>query len=133
MPYDRDFFHIDWDEEESELITPLQEKALNRVAKEVVDRQMAVPVIMFLESVKPLNWVASQLMLFLEPFYAWIFGFTQIIDFRRALGKRESIPMLIEKIEMLEVERMEKRREERKKKQRFWKKVFKQFRGKKNG
>jgi len=114
MPYDRDFFHIDWEEEEAENITPLQEEALDKVAREVVSRRMAVPVIMFLESVKPLNWLASQLMLFLEPFYAWILGFRQIIDLRRALSKREAVPMLIEKIERLEHERLKNWREYRK-------------------
>ena len=114
MPHDRDFFHIDWEEEDAEYITPLQMEALDKVAKEIVSRRMAVPVMMFLESVRPLNWVASQLMLFLEPFYAWILGFRQVIDLRRALSKREAISILIEKIEKLENERLEKLRSKRK-------------------
>jgi len=55
MPRDKDFWHIDWEEEFSDELTDLQLEALDRVAKEVVDRQMAVPVIMFLETIRPMN------------------------------------------------------------------------------
>ncbi len=129
MPHDKDFFHMDWEEEEADYITPLQLAALDKVAREVVSRRMAAPVIMFLESVKPLNWVASQLMLFLEPFYAWILGFKQVIDLRRALAKREAIPTLIDKIEELELERLKNRREENKKNPGLFRRIFNKLRG----
>lgn len=130
MPHDKDFFHIDWEEEDADYITPIQEKALDMVAREVVERRMAAPVMMFLESVRPLNWVASQLMLFLEPFYAWILGFRQIIDLRRALSKRETIPMLIDKIEKLETERLAEIRGKRKTKKTLFKRIIRIFRKK---
>lgn len=132
MPHDRDFFRVDWDEEDADYITPLQEAALNRVAEEVVSRRMAVPVIMFLETMKPLNWMASQLMLFLEPFYAWILGFKQVIDLRRALTKREAIPMLIDKIETLENERLEMIRQRKKSKVGIFKNFLHRFRREKD-
>ena len=125
MPHDKDFFNVDWEEEDSDYITPLQEEALDKVATEVVSRQMAMPAIMFLESVRPLNWLASQMMLFFEPFYAWIFGFKQIIDLRRAFQKRESIPLLIEKIEKMEQERQEMIRKDREQNPGFIRKIFK--------
>ncbi len=130
MPYDKDFWHIDWQEEFSTEITEPQLKAIEKVAKEVVDRGLAAPVIMFLESVKPLNWMASQLMLVLEPFYAWVFGYRELIDFRRALNKRESVPILIEKIEQYERERIEKSKKSRKG---ILKKIWQKIRGKKDG
>ena len=130
MPYDKDFWHIDWQEEFSTEITEPQLKAIEKVAKEVVDRGLAAPVIMFLESVKPLNWIASQLMLVLEPFYAWVFGYRELIDFRRALNKRESVPILIEKIEQYERERIEKSKKSRKG---ILKKIWQKIRGKKDG
>ena len=130
MPYDKDFWHIDWQEEFSTEITEPQLKAIEKVAKEVVDRGLAAPVIMFLESVKPLNWMASQLMLVLEPFYAWVFGYRELIDFRRALNKRESVPILIEKIEQYERERIEKAKRSRKG---ILKKILQKIRGKKDG
>ena len=130
MPYDKDFWHIDWQEEFSTEITEPQLKAIEKVAKEVVDRGLAAPVIMFLESVKPLNWIASQLMLVLEPFYAWVFGYRELIDFRRALNKRESVPILIEKIEQYERERIEKSKKSRKG---ILRRTLQKIRGKKDG
>ncbi len=132
MPRDKDFWHIDWEEEFSDELTELQLEALDKVAKEVVDRQMAVPVVMFLESIRPMNWMASQLMLFLEPFYAWILGFKQLIDLRRALQKRESIGILIEKIEQYERERQEKLRSKRAGKSGFFRRLWRKITGGKN-
>jgi len=128
MPDDKDFLHVDWDEEFSDELTELQLEALDKIAQAIADRQMATPVMMFLETVRPLNWVTSQLMLFLEPFTAWIFGFKQIIDLRRALEKRESISVLIDKIDEYEQLRQKKLREYRKKHpgsiRRLWRKAF---------
>ncbi len=130
MPRDKDFWHIDWDEEFSTELTEIQLEVIEKVAKEVVDRRMAVPVMMFLESVRPLNWVASQLMLFLEPFTAWILGFKELVDLRRALQKRESISVIIDKIEEYETERLEKLKQERKKHTGVIKRVWRKIRGK---
>lgn len=94
-----ELIHPDWDEEFSERITPRQEAVLDKIAKEIVDRRMAEPAIMFLETVRPLNWIASQVLLFFEPYTTWILGKREVIDFRRALQNRNSIQMLIEKIE----------------------------------
>ena len=133
MPRDKDFWHIDWEEEFSDELTELQIEALDKVAKEVVDRQMAVPVIMFLETIRPMNWMASQLMLFLEPFYAWILEFKELIDLRRALEKREAIGILIDKIEMYEQQRQEKLKQERRRKKGILRRIFRRSKGDEDG
>ena len=133
MPRDKDFWHIDWEEEFSDELTELQIEALDKVAKEVADRQMAVPVIMFLETIRPMNWMASQLMLFLEPFYAWILGFKELIDLRRALEKREAIGILIDKIEMYEQQRQEKLKQERRRKKGILHRIFRRSKGDEDG
>jgi len=133
MPRDKDFWHIDWEEEFSDELTELQIEALDKVAKEVVDRQMAVPVIMFLETIRPMNWMASQLMLFLEPFYAWILGFKELIDLRRALEKREAIGILIDKIEMYEHQRQERLKQERRRKRGILHRIFRRRKGVEDG
>ena len=47
---------------------PEEEQAiLKKVATKVVERRMAVPAIVFLESVKPLNFIGSQVLIFFEP------------------------------------------------------------------
>ena len=133
MPRDKDFWHIDWEEEFSDELTELQIEALDKVAKEVADRQMAVPVIMFLETIRPMNWMASQLMLFLEPFYAWILEFKELIDLRRALENREAIGILIDKIEMYEHQRQERLKQERRRKKGILHRIFRRHKGNEDG
>ena len=53
---------------EDKALTPEEQELLNRVAAKIVQKQMTVPAILFLESVKPLNWIGSQVMVFLDPF-----------------------------------------------------------------
>ncbi len=108
MSDDRDFWHVDWDEEVSANLTENQLAALDKLAREVADRQMAVPALMFLESIRPLNYIASQLMLFFEPVTAWMLGVRELVDLRRAFEKRESIDVLIEKIEHYDNLRLER-------------------------
>jgi hypothetical protein len=91
---------------------PVEEEAvLDKVARKVVDRRMAVPAIVFLESVKPLNFIGSQAMVFFEPIVQSLFNFKDYDTFRSALEKRESIEILLLKIEALDavVSQREKR------------------------
>ena len=79
---------------------PSEEDAvLEKVAKKVVEKRMAVPAIMFLESVKPLNYIGSQAMVFFEPIIQTIFNFKDYNTLRCAFEKRESVEILILKIE----------------------------------
>lgn len=48
-------------------LTPEQEEVLNKVARKVVEKRMTVPALMFIESVKPLNFIGSQMLVFFEP------------------------------------------------------------------
>jgi hypothetical protein len=82
---------------------PAEEDAvLDKVARKVVDRRMAVPAIVFLESVKPLNFIGSQAMVFFEPIVQTLFNLKDYDTFRCALEKRESIEILLLKIEALD-------------------------------
>ena len=72
---------------------------LEKVATKVVERQMTVPAIVFLESVKPLNFIGSQTMVFFEPIVQSVFNFKDYDTLRTALEKRQSIEVLIQKIE----------------------------------
>ena len=81
---------------------PLPEEelaVLEKVAKKVVDKSMTVPAIVFLESVKPLNYVGSQAMVFFEPIVQSLFNLKDYDAFRSALEKRQSIEIMIQKIE----------------------------------
>ncbi len=83
-----------------EKVLAVEEAAVvEKLAQKVVDKSMTVPAIMFLESVKPLNFIGSQAMVFFEPIVQTIFNFREYDTFRTALEKRPSIELLIQKIE----------------------------------
>ena len=63
---------------------------------------------MFLESVKPLNFIASQTMVFFEPIIQTIFNFKDYNTLRTALERRESIEILLLKIEKYDAVAMDR-------------------------
>jgi hypothetical protein len=84
-------------------ILPEEESAvLEKLAKKVVEKSMTVPAIIFLESVKPLNFIGSQAMVFFEPMVQSVFNFRDYDTLRSALEKRPTIEMLIQRIEALD-------------------------------
>ncbi len=86
-------------------IFPEEELAIiEKVGRKVVERGMSVPAIVFLESVKPLNFIGSQALVFFEPIVQTIFNIRDYDTFRSALEKRPSIELLIQKIEAFESE-----------------------------
>ncbi len=83
-------------------LSPEEVELLDRVARGVVGRCMAGPALLALESLRPLNYVSSQFMVFLEPLVG---NFVSTQDYERMaqiLERRESIQVLIDKIEALE-------------------------------
>ena len=82
---------------------PEEEMAvLEKLARKTVEKRMTVPAIMFLESVKPLNYIGSQALVFFEPIVQTIFNLKDYDTFRTALEKRETLEILIQKIEALD-------------------------------
>ncbi len=75
---------------------------LDKVAKKVVHWKMSVPAIMALESVKPLNYVSSQAMVFFEPIVQSVFSIRDYDKFRELLERRETIEQLLLRIEALD-------------------------------
>jgi hypothetical protein len=140
MPPNSPLGHQELPSEKDDL-TPEEREILNKIANKVVRMQMTVPAIMFLESVKPLNWVGSQVMVFFEPFVSALFGdktygFFSVRDynlFRQMMEKRENTERLLQKIEELDAIQLHKEREEKRKrkaekreqgKQSFWSRLF---------
>lgn len=70
-----------------------------RLAARVVDMGMTVPAILFLESVRPLNFVGSQVMVFFAPLVKGFFGVPEWDEFRMMLERREFIGYLCDLIE----------------------------------
>ncbi|NDD28879.1 MAG: hypothetical protein EB084_11500 [Proteobacteria bacterium] len=72
---------------------------LARVADEIVRRRLTTPAILFLESVKPLNVVGSQMLSFLDPIMRLFLTVPEVTRFARLLERRDTIERLICDIE----------------------------------
>lgn len=83
----------------SEVISAEEEGLLSKVATGVVKRQLEVPASMFLESVRPLNFLASQALVFLQPILGMVLSPAEVEKFAKLLEKRNALPRLIELIE----------------------------------
>jgi hypothetical protein len=77
---------------------------LERLAGWVVERRMAAPAILFLESVKPLNFVGSQFMFFFEPIVKIFVGGKGYTRFAQLMEDRDNVEMFLLCIEALEAE-----------------------------
>jgi hypothetical protein len=84
-----------------------EEQILEKIAAKVVEKRMAAPAVIFLESVKPLNFVGAQVMAFVEPFVTTLFPIKDYDPIREMFERRDSIERLLTKIEAKESERHE--------------------------
>ncbi len=96
-------------------LSPKQDEILNKIAFKVVQWRMTVPAILFLESVKPLNYVGSQMLVFFEPFVQAFFTVRDYNEFVRMMEERENVERLLQRIEKLDAEMLKKEKEEKKK------------------
>ena len=95
------------------------DELLAAVAKRVVRMGLAVPAVFFLESTKPLSFVGSQVLVFLEPFVAAFLSVRNYQRFARLMEDRRNLERLIQKVEMLDEEaRAEEKQRKREEKQR---------------
>ena len=86
----------------------LSEKELALIAKLITiiqKRNLTVPATMFLECVQPLNYVGSQMMVFLRPFLTYFFTPAEYDLFQGILEKREGITRVIEGLEKVSIHR----------------------------
>jgi hypothetical protein len=88
----------------SEGLSEEEREVVDRVARKVVRRGLTAPVILFLESMRPLNFVASQAMLFFGPFASVLFERRDFDVMQRLLERRESIEEILSRIEELDDE-----------------------------
>jgi hypothetical protein len=90
---------------ESRAVTPLsaeEEKLVDRLARTVVDRQMAVPAVLLLESSKPLAFLGSQMLRFLEPSVRTLCDRPEYAVVTQILEDRDKVEHLLRRIETLE-------------------------------
>jgi len=91
-----------------------EDAVLEKVAKKVVEWRMAVPAIVALESMKPLNYIGAQAMVFFEPIVQTIFNIRDYNTFRVALERRENMENLLQKIEKYDAYQYEREKAIRK-------------------
>lgn len=89
------------DDGQSDEPTPAQRDAVDRVLNEIVRRGMVVPAQMVLETCRPLNFVAAQLLHFFSPIVRISLGVQGQDDFARFLERRRSIDYLLNRLEEL--------------------------------
>ncbi len=80
-------------------LTDADRKLLARLAEKVVARQMAMPAILFLGSVRPLNSIGSQAMVFLRPFLSGLLNTADYDRMTEIMDRREGIGALMDAIE----------------------------------
>jgi len=95
-------------------LTPEQQEILDKIAKKVVLWKMSTPAILFLESVKPLNYIGSQMLVFFEPFVQTLFSWKEYDEFRKIMEERENVERLLQTIEKFDAEALTKEKEDKK-------------------
>jgi hypothetical protein len=82
---------------------------LGRIAQKVVDLRLSPVAIVILESSKPLSFVGSQMMVFLQPIITAVFPFRQYDEVTALLEDRANVEALIQTIEKLEDDRRDRK------------------------
>ncbi|MDM7993217.1 MAG: hypothetical protein QUS11_07885 [Candidatus Fermentibacter sp.] len=70
-----------------------------RIARRVVERQLTVPAVVLLESVKPLSFLGNQMLIFLDPMVSLVVDSKDYQKFVRMLEDRDNVEKLICAIE----------------------------------
>ncbi|MBD3169824.1 MAG: hypothetical protein GF307_10105 [candidate division Zixibacteria bacterium] len=148
MPWFRDFFNIGKTHvDPKERLTEEELAAIDEMSQAIVNKHLTVAAIMFLESVKPMNWIGSQGMIVAEPLahpilnaMGGVIGFEPIKKLgknyhvlQRAFEKRETIEIMLQKIEELDAVQYQKERELKKLRKKNKKGFLSRFKRKKEG
>src|SRR5437867_10334765 len=86
-------------------LTPHQEEIIDRLAVKVVEWRMSVPAVLFLESVKPLNYIGSQVLVFFAPIANSLFTVKDYDELVALMEERGNIERLLKRIEEKEAAR----------------------------
>lgn len=100
------FTNSAFESSDPEPIPEEEDRVLDKLAQKVVEWRMAPVGILYLESFKPMNYVASQGMVFFgpifEPLLEMFFNFKEYDILRQAMERRSNVENLILKIEKYE-------------------------------
>ena len=82
-----------------------RDELFDKLARRIVDLRLTPVAIVMLESGKPVSFVGSQLMVFLQPIITAVFPFKQYDEIAALLEERANLELFIRRIERLEDER----------------------------
>lgn len=88
-------------------------RLLDKLAKEIVRWQLAIPAIIFLESSKYLNRIGSQFLIFLSPVVTAVFTTWELEKYALIFEERSNIDYLLDTIEVLDKEMVAREKEEK--------------------
>jgi hypothetical protein len=94
-----------------EYLSEEQVKLFDKLSDLVAKKRLTMPAILFLESVRPLNFVGSQAMLFFAPMVHALFTARQYDLIQQALEQRETLAYLIDLLEFKEIEATKREKE----------------------
>lgn len=89
----------------SEVSAERRQEIIVRIATKIVDMKLTPVAIVMLESSKPVSFIGSQLMVFLQPVVTAVFPFRMYDEVGALLEDRNNVEMLIQTMERLEDER----------------------------
>ena len=75
--------------------SPEEIALLEKIARRIADRDMAVPALLFLESLGPLSFLGSQVVHGLKPFLDLVMDATEVERLATLLERRDGIDQLI--------------------------------------
>ncbi len=81
--------------------TPEQAIVIDALCQRVIDRGLALPAILFLESSRPLGPLAAQSLLMLQPWFELAVDPRQLTVLTKFLDQRGSLELLCRRIEQL--------------------------------
>ena len=90
-----------------------QAELLTKIADQIVKRKLTVPAIMFLESVKPLSFIGSQALVFLQPVVQAVLNRREYDEITLMMEQRENVEKLLVEIEKQEADWQEREQAEK--------------------
>ena len=96
-----------------------EQELVENIASKIVNRRLSVPAVLFMEILKPLNFLGAQTLNFFGPIIESLMKKdNRYYDFTEFLEKRENIERILQRIEELENERPDEPKKRKRKKNR---------------
>jgi hypothetical protein len=88
-----------------------QIKLFDKLADRIAKYRLTTPAVLFLESVRPLNFVGSQAMLFFAPMVHSLFTAREYDLLQQAMERRETMSYFVDLLEAKEVDAAKREKE----------------------